>query len=214
MFLAGMWNKEMKILCLCAHADDECACAGTLARMMNEGDKVFIAVFSFCEEDSKELGYNDDVLLHEFMSSMKVLKIDSSRISQFHCKVRHFYESRQFILDSLIRLGEKIKPDLVIAPSLSDFHQDHQVVAQEALRAFPYTSLWGYESAKSKVVPQLYVKLDEEHIKTKFKCTRSYKSQKDRAVATSSIRLTWLVFRGIQARCQYAEAFEVVKICL
>ena len=60
--------------------------------------------------------------------------------------VRIFLDYRQHILDTMIRIRDDIKPDLVIMPSLNDTHQDHNVVSNEGFRAFKRNSILGYET--------------------------------------------------------------------
>ena len=59
--------------------------------------------------------------------------------------VRTFPERRQDILELLVALWEEWRPDVVFQPSHHDVHQDHQTIAQEGLRAFKRTTIFGYE---------------------------------------------------------------------
>ena len=47
--------------------------------------------------------------------------------------VRKLHEKRQEILEYLVNIRKEFQPELVIGPSLNDFHQDHQVVCQEMM---------------------------------------------------------------------------------
>lgn len=58
----------------------------------------------------------------------------------FKYSVRKLSEYRQEILESLIRLKKDFNPEMVIGPSLNDFHQNHQVISNEMIRAFKMNS--------------------------------------------------------------------------
>lgn len=59
--------------------------------------------------------------------------------------VRKLSYSRQDVLEELVRLNRSLQPQMVFCPTLGDLHQDHSVVAQEALRAFKTKTILGYE---------------------------------------------------------------------
>ena len=49
------------------------------------------------------------------------------------------------LLEDLIKIRASFRPDLVSVPSLGDTHQDHHVIAEEALCAFQSTTLLAFE---------------------------------------------------------------------
>ena len=52
----------------------------------------------------------------EVEKATAVLGIKKKNLMLFDFEVRHFPASRQEILDTLIRIKEKVKPDLVFTP--------------------------------------------------------------------------------------------------
>jgi LmbE family N-acetylglucosaminyl deacetylase len=113
----------------------------------------------------------------------------------------------------MIELRIDIKPQLVLCPSLSDVHQDHQTIAHEALRCFKKQSILCYEEPWNNInfSTDCFISLDKRHLEKKIKALRCYKSQKHRTyISADSIRAL-AITRGTQLEGGYAEAFEVVR---
>ena len=146
-----------KVLVLAPHTDDgELGCGGTVARLLEEGCEVHFAVFSTCAE-SVPAGFPADELKMEFLSAMESYGIPAEQLILFDFQVRHFPAHRQEILEELVRLNRRIVPDLVLAPSLHDVHQDHHTIAEEAIRAFKRTSILGYEEPWNNQIGRAHV---------------------------------------------------------
>ena len=206
----------MKILVLSPHTDDvELGCGGGIAKFISEGHNLLWVVFSTAEESLPE-DLPKDTLKKEFLSVMngQGLKEDNYRV--FNFKVRTLHEHRQEILEKLINLREDFKPQMVIGPSLNDFHQDHQVVANEMVRAFKTTSsIICYELPWNHITfnTQLFIKLKKEHIVKKCEMLKNYKSQLTKVKTYFSEEFIYGLAktRGVQCDSEYAEAFEVIR---
>ena len=116
----------------------------------------------------------------------------------------------------LIKIRKEFSPELVIGPSLNDFHQDHSVVANEMIRAFKTSaSILCYELPWNhvKFETQFFVKLNESHIKNKITILDFYKSQLqvNRHYFSTNFIKGLAHTRGAQVNTEYAEAFEVVR---
>jgi LmbE family N-acetylglucosaminyl deacetylase len=127
--------------------------------------------------------------------------------------VRIFNERRQDILQELIGLREKINPDIIFMPSLRDIHQDHNVIANEGLRAFKFSSILAYEMPWNNLSfnTSSFVILEERHIQKKVDALKEYKSQSHRAYCNEEFIRSLARTRGVQINAQYAETFEVVR---
>lgn len=123
---------------------------------------------------------------------------------------------RQEILEDLMKIRKQKNYDLVFIPSLHDIHQDHTTIAQEGLRAFKNTTLLGYELIWNNLTfnTQCFFRLDERHIKAKVEVLKSYSSQGNRDYLSEEFVYSLARTRGVQIGCQYAEAFEVVRLFL
>lgn len=202
-----------RILVLAPHTDDgEFGCGASISKFIDEGREVFMAAFSACEQSVlKE--FPSDILITEVKEATAVLGIKSENLFLFQYQVRTFNYHRQNILDDLIRLREEIKPDLVFIPTLQDVHQDHHTVAEEALRAFKFTSILSYELPWNNLSfnSTSFVLLNENNVQRKVDALAKYRSQAHRSYANEELVRSICRTRGVQINSRYAEAFEVVR---
>jgi len=206
------------VLILAPHTDDaELGCGGTIARMIEQGVSVHVAVFSSAD-DSLPAGVAPGTLLDEFRCAMTILSVPDAQQHVFDYKVRHLSEHRQALLDALIHLKNAIRPDMVLMPSGSDLHQDHQVVHNEGRRAFKEVTLWGYELPwnHSSFSTQAFVRLESRHINMKWRALQSYATQKQLGRPYFEKRFIegLACVRGAQIKTTYAEAFDVVRVSI
>jgi LmbE family N-acetylglucosaminyl deacetylase len=205
----------MKILLLSPHTDDiELGAGGTVIKLLKEkNNDIFWAVFSICEDAVPE-GLPPDTLEKEFTTVASKLGIRNYRTSSFLNK--KFPQYQQEILSQLDKIKSEFKPDLVISPSLNDFHQDHKTIAEEAVRVFKKdASIIGYELPWNNLVfnPQLIVRLTETQMQEKWDVLSIYKSQfiLKRNYFSRDFIFGWARMRGVQCNAEYAEAFEVIR---
>lgn len=206
----------MKILLLSPHTDDvELGCGGGVTKFLQEGHEIFWVVFSTAEE-SLPASLPKDCLLNEFRDVLASYHLENGQSRVFNYQVRNLDRHRQEILDELIRIKDKFRPDLVIGPSKNDYHQDHQVVAHEMIRAFKSAaSIISYELPWNHVTfdTQLFVKLRKPHLVKKCEVLQHYKSQlmNQRNYFCEEYIYGLAKTRGVQCNAEYAEAFEVVR---
>ena len=205
--------KGRKILVLAPHTDDgEFGCGGTIAKLIEDGNEVFMAAFSACEQSVLKK-YPPDILIGELKNATKKLGIAEENLFLYDFQVRIFNERRQDILQALIGLREKINPDIIFMPSLQDIHQDHNVIANEGLRAFKFSSILTYEMPWNNLTfnTSSFVILDEKHIQKKVDALNEYKSQSHRGYSNEEFIRALARTRGVQINAHYAETFEVVR---
>lgn len=201
------------VLVLAPHTDDgEFGCGGTIARCARQGKRVIYAAFSAAEE-SVPKHLPPDILRREVKDATSVLGVHESDCLVFDFQVRTFPENRQGVLDVMIDLSRKFRPDLVLLPSVNDTHQDHQVVANEGFRAFKRTTMLAYEMPWNNLDfrTSCFVALDERAVDDKVEAISKYTSQLGRPYSGSEFVKSLAVTRGVQAGFKYAEAFEVVR---
>ncbi|HJN62266.1 MAG TPA: PIG-L deacetylase family protein [Candidatus Parcubacteria bacterium] len=211
-----MFNNVQKILVLAPHTDDaEIGCGGTITKFIEEGKEVFLANFSKAPI-LKESSLSPDILLEELKESAKVLEIDSQHLLIYDYPVRNLTEHRQEILEEMLKLRDKIKPDLVFMPTLGDIHQDHQVIAKEGLRAFKRTTILCYEDPWGHLTFSTvgFILLEEKNIEKKIAAIKKYKSQEHRLYMDEKFIRSLAKVRGVQIGASYAEAFEVVRLII
>lgn len=209
----------MKILCLGAHIDDvEIGCGGSMIRFIKEGHEVFYAAFSIAEDSLPE-GLPKDILTKEVKVAAKIIGIKSENLFIFKYPVRKFPQYRQEILEDLVKLNNKIKPDLTFLPTVDDLHQDHSVIAIEGCRAFRFGSMLSYEIPANNIsfTASAFIPLEEWHVEKKMKAVKCYKSQELRRKSlgrksSNPARIKALAqVRGNQIRVDYAEAFHLIR---
>lgn len=208
-----MFNPK-KILILAPHTDDgELGCGGSISRFCAEGKEVYYAAFCLC---SKSLPDNlpSNSLELECKKATSLLGIPSSRLILFDYEVRQLPQSRQQILEELLKLNQQINPDMVLLPAASDVHQDHQVIHQEGLRAFKNTTFAGYELPWNNYSfrTNFFMKLSENDVNKKIEALQSYQSQSHRNYMQPDFIRSLAKVRGVQCNSEYAEAFELYKI--
>lgn len=205
--------RQKTILVLAPHTDDaEFGCGGAIAKMAAEGDRVICAAFSAAEQ-SVLPHLPRDILRTEVREATRVLGVRDEDCLVFDFEVRRFPEFRQEILDKMIELGNKYKPDMVFLPSINDTHQDHNTIAHEGFRAFKRTTMLGYEVPWNNLDfrTSCFIQLSKDYLDRKIAALEKYESQKGRVYANAEFIQSLARVRGVQTGSEYAEAFEVVR---
>ena len=190
-----------KILVLSPHTDDaELGCGGSIARWVDEGRGVYCIAFSRGTAD-----------ISEPCDAMASLGPLSPAILQY--ETHSFLEHRQSILDAMIQMRDAINPDTVLIPSSGDIHQDHQMIHQEAIRAFRQCTILGYELPWNLLITDstMLVSISEDQLQRKLDAIKCYKSQAEKAYTDPGFIEGLAIVRGVQAGTCYAEGFEVVR---
>jgi LmbE family N-acetylglucosaminyl deacetylase len=209
-------NDFGRVLILAPHTDDaELGCGGTMARMLEMDTEIYVAAFSTARA-SLPPGSNPDLLKEEFLAAMDTFQIPEDRLYIYDYQVRKLNYFRQEVLEELVSLKNDLDPDMVLLPSGSDLHQDHQVVYNEGLRAFKDITVWGYELPWNHITfsAQAFITLTEDQLNTKWKALQAYQSQieKGRNYFTREFIEGLAKVRGVQVKADYAEAYEVIRL--
>lgn len=204
-----------RVLVLAPHTDDaEIGCGGTIARFVEEGRDVHVAVFSTAE-DSLPPGAPKTMLRDEFHDAMQVMGVPEEHRYVHQYPVRRLTEYRQDVLEALVELRSRINPDLVLLPSGDDVHQDHQVVYMEGLRAYRGASILGYELPRNHITfsTHAFIALEDRHMARKWQALACYTSQiqLNRNYFSREFVEALARVRGIQVDCSWAEAFQVYR---
>ncbi len=209
-----MLNNIKRILILAPHTDDgEFGCGGTIAKFIEQKKQIYYVAFSSAEE-SVPKGFPKDILKKEVKNATKILGIFPDNLILFNYPVRKFFSYRQEILEDMVKLEKKIKPDLVFLPSTYDTHQDHQVISREGFRAFKTTSMLGYEIPWNNLLfnTTSFILIEKKHLKKKIQALSCYKSQSKRTYASRKFIESLVITRGRQIGSNhYAESFEVIR---
>jgi LmbE family N-acetylglucosaminyl deacetylase len=207
----------LKILVVAAHADDgHVAAAGTINRLIEEGNQVIYLVLSIAEDSVPE-DFPKDIVEKECIEASISLGIKQDDIIINKYPVRRLAEYRQEILDKLIELKDQLQPDTIFAPSTCDIHQDHEVISAESIRAFRKdTNIYGYDFPWNILYEgklNLFYELSENHLKNKVQALSSYKSQlvKHYNCLNENYIRALAIERGHRIGKDYAESFETIR---
>lgn len=202
------------MLVLSPHTDDaELGAGGLILKALKNNVEIFWVVFSTAKE-SLPPESEEDMLRKEFISVVTSLGIEKYEIHEF--PVRNLHNYRQEILEILVKIKKEFSPDIVVGPSLNDYHQDHSVVSKEMIRAFKMdSSIICYDLPWNniKFENQCFVVLSKEDMDEKVKILQKYKSQRMKNRKYFEDESTWAlaISHGMQINENYAEAFEVVR---
>ena len=205
-----------RVLVLAPHTDDgELGCGGAIAKFCEQQIDVFYVAFSAAEE-SVPPGFPSDTLHREVQEATRVLGISPDKLIVLNYKVRELEYHRQRVLDDIIRLRHDIDPDLILIPTLDDLHQDHQVVANEAVRAFKHKSVLGYELPWNNITfnARAFIPLEEQQLNKKISALKCYETQAHRPYVSEEFIRSEARVRGVQIGVKWAEAFDVMRLML
>lgn len=201
------------IFVLSPHTDDgELGCGASISRFIEEGNTVIHVVFSLCK-DSLPAGLAPDTLATEAKNANAVLGVKEENLLLLDYPVRRFSESRQSILDKMIRLQKQYKPVSVFIPSSTDIHQDHGVIHTEAIRAFKHCTIYGYEMPWNNYSfsGTSFIAITASNLDKKRAALLAYQSQQHRKYMQPDFITSLAKVRGVQAGVLYAECFETIR---
>jgi LmbE family N-acetylglucosaminyl deacetylase len=122
------------------------------------------------------------------------------------------------VKDALEAVARSCSPDVIIAPSRDDAHQDHRTVAEIIPTAFRDRLYLAYEIPKwdgDLSRPSVYVPLSAAAAQRKVELLHKvYPSQRHRDWWDDEVFLGLARLRGMECKAPYAEAFHVTKSVL
>ncbi|GAA0247450.1 PIG-L deacetylase family protein [Marinomonas primoryensis] len=208
-------SNTKKALFISAHPDDtEFGAGGLIQILIEKGIDVHLAVFCNPVESLPE-GSCKDVLVNEQKKSAEALGL-KNKITFYDYPVRKFSYCRQEILEDLIKLRKKIKPDLIITSSENDYHQDHTVLACESKRAFKLAILLGYTHPWNtrKMVGNVFFEISEIQLDNKINAISAFGSQALRSYSEPRVIESLAIEAGVASGFVYAERFELITMSI
>ena len=203
-----------KHLFIGAHPDDiEFGAGASIAKSTSLGIECHTLVFSDCHETITDDSDSPGKIVSESVQALQSLGVQSENMNWETFPLRRFNEKRQEILDILISQYRGINWGRIYIPNTFDTHQDHSVISQESIRAFKFTSLFGYELPWNNVDMDIkaFNSVNEEFLRRKIEALSKFNSQKDRFFSDESKIRSVLEFRGLQIGMKYAEGFQLIR---
>lgn len=219
----------MNYLLVVAHPDDEVLGAGgTVKRLTDAGHRVDLCIL--CGEVTvRSFRPEDRQLRDDLEVSSKALGIGALHLGNFPNIAMNntpHLELVQFIEKAILAAS----PDVVITHHPADTNNDHMhtsLACQAAIRLFqrrtdvpPLGELWFMEVLSSTewsvntgmnpFVPNVFVELGEDGVRAKLEALAHYRGvMRDYPHPRSEEAIRGLAaYRGAQAGCRYAEAFQ------
>ncbi len=219
----------MKYLIVVAHPDDEVLGAGaTIHKLIKEGNEV--AVATMANHAAARANISDTLAIDE-QKAFEIMGITKSYAADFpnikmntvaHLDLVQFVES----------CIEDFGAEAIITHHPSDTNNDHvqtSYAVQAACRLFqrrsnipslkellymevPSSTEWSFDSSSNRFTPNYFIEIGKEGVDVKLEALRAYKGvmrpyphpRSDEAIEGLA------AYRGSQAGCNYAEAFECV----
>lgn len=200
--------EDKYILAIGPHPDDvEAGCGGSVARLVDEGNKLIYLVFSRCLDQNGNEG-----IVEEVQNSSKALSADKFLLCDL--PNRRLFEHGEEMRAILEEIRGRYNPRIVFCPSDDDIHQDHRAVYKETYRVFRNNTVLGYEIPRSSVQfnPELYIKLKPVDVKKKLAALSCFQTQRRRVYFKKTVFVSTLIHRGAFIGEKYAEAYRALRV--
>ena len=217
----------MKVLVIAPHPDDEVlGCGGTIRKHVLGGDEVYLCIVTkayspeWPEDEVKERK-------EEVLGVNAILGIEKTHFLDLPT-VRLDTMPQKELNDSIARVVEKVKPEVIYIPHKGDVNKDHRLVFEAAMvalrplkgntvsRIFCYETLseteWGAPDADSFFVPNVYVNITDT-LETKLAAMSAYRTELKDYPHPRSLEMLKILAqkRGSEAGLDAAEAFMLVR---
>lgn len=209
--LAAPPGRPLSVLALGAHPDDiEIAAGGTLLGLAERHPGLHVRYVLMTGTQERQLearaaarafapGAELEVELHD---------LPDGRLPAVWGQVKEI----------LAVLARSVRPDVILAPSPGDAHQDHRTLGELVPTAFRDQLYLGYEVPKwdgDLARPNTYFPLSDEIARRKIELLdKSYPSQRGRDWWDEETFLALARLRGMECRARYAEAFTCAKLVI
>lgn len=219
----------MKYLIVVAHPDDETLGAGaTIQKLIDEGHKVAVAIMVSKVAARANLSESLESDKERALKILGVCKCYEADFPNIKMNTVPHIQLVRFIEDAI----EDWQADAIITHHPSDTNMDHHetsMAVQAACRLFqrktevpklrlllymevPSSTEWSFNSASNRFTPNYFVEAGRDRINVKLEALKQYKGvMRPYPHPRSEEAIIGLAaYRGVQAGCNYAEAFECV----
>ncbi len=201
----------MKILAIGAHPDDiEAGCSGTLAKYAQNEHDIYLLVMT-----EGHMGGEGATRKKEQAKSAKILKARDLIWGAYKDTLLSPHMNQ--MVHDIEAVLKKIAPDFIFVHHEDDTHQDHRALAKATISATRYVrNVLFYEGPTTQnFSPTIYVDI-KETLDTKIAMLLAHHSQVKKTniegLSITDIVRSTAVFRGIQGRVRFAEAFLPLRL--
>ena len=202
-------DRPLRVLAVGAHPDDiEIGAGGTLMRLAANAPQVRYVVMTGTSSRHEEARAASAAFLEGSELAVELHDLPEGRLPVHWAQVKEILEG----------VASGYTPDLVMAPSSTDAHQDHRTVAEIVPTVFRDSLYLSYEIPKwdgDMWRPSVYIALSPEAVHRKIELlSKHFPSQLDRDWWDDETFLGLARLRGVECRAPYAEAFGCTKVVL
>ena len=201
-------GRPLSVLAVGAHPDDiEIGAGGTLLSLAGNqpGLRARYVVLTGTEDRRLEARNAADAFLPGADLTIDVFDLPEGRLPTAWEQVKEVLE----------RVAQTCSPDLIVAPSSGDAHQDHRVIGEIVPTVFRDQLYLAYEIPKwdgDLSRPSMYFPLSADTARRKVELLhKSFPSQRNRDWWDDEVFLGLARLRGMECRAPYAEAFTCTK---
>jgi LmbE family N-acetylglucosaminyl deacetylase len=209
--LAAPAGRPLSVLALGAHPDDiEIAAGGTLLSLAarHPGMHVRYVLMTGSPERQQEARAAARAFTPGAELTVEAHDLPDGRLPAVYGQVKEILEA----------VARSLRPDVILAPSVADAHQDHRTVGELVPTAFRDQLALAYEIPKwdgDLTRPNTYFPLTDEVARRKTELLdKCYPSQTSRDWWGEETFLALARLRGMECRARYAEAFTCAKLLI
>jgi LmbE family N-acetylglucosaminyl deacetylase len=201
----------MRILAIGAHPDDiEIGCAGTLTKYARYGHEVFLLIMTKGGMGGDPKTRNDEQLQSAGLIGAKDVIWGGYEDTQLTPKMNQLVHDTEILL-------KRIQPDFIFVNHGDDTHQDHRTLHKATVSATRYVrNVLFYEVPTTQnFLPTVFVDV-KDVMEVKIHALMAHNSQvmktNIKGLSIADVAQSTAIFRGIQGRTQYAEAFAPLRL--
>jgi LmbE family N-acetylglucosaminyl deacetylase len=201
-------GRRLSLLAIGAHPDDiEIGAGGTLLSLAETqpGLRVRYVVLTGTADRQLEARNAANAFLPAADATIELHDLPEGRLPAVSGQVKEVLEE----------VAQSCSPDVILAPSREDAHQDHRTVAEFVPTAFRDHLYLAYEIPKwdgDLCRPSVYVPLTADIARRKVELLHKvFPSQRARDWWDDEVFLGIARLRGMECRARYAEAFTCAK---
>jgi LmbE family N-acetylglucosaminyl deacetylase len=199
-------GEPLSVLAIGAHPDDiEIGAGGFLLGLAERDVRARYVVLTGTAERQQEARNAAREFLPNADLTVDLLELPENRFPVIWGDVK----------DALAEVARSCSPDVILAPSPGDAHQDHRTIAELIPTVFRDQLYLAYEIPKwdgDMSRPSVYVPLSASVAHRKVELLhKCFPSQRDRDWWDDEVFLGLARLRGMECRAPYAEAFTCTK---
>jgi LmbE family N-acetylglucosaminyl deacetylase len=199
-------GRPLSLLAVGAHPDDiEIGAGGMLLNLAASRPRVRYVVLTGAAERQQEADNAAHAFLPGADPDVELFDLPEGRLPAAWGQVKE-------ILEAVARAGS---PDVILAPSARDAHQDHRTIGEIVPTVFRDQLFLAYEIPKwdgDLGRPSIYFPLSAEVARRKVDLLhKCFPSQRDRDWWDDEVFLGMARLRGMECRAPYAEGFSCAK---